>query len=265
MKEQYLKFYSKVLNNIIFQNPYCWKIFTWILLKCNKTGWKENKFFPRNSSKAIIVKKGSFITSLSNKMKDELNMDYSTIKQWLTFLEKEGIIEVKVKKRYTIIKIKNWEKYQENKGESNGSDIFMFGSTKDKSKDKPKDKPKPIHNNNIINNKIVETKVSTPIKKFLKEDEELVVLFYTLLKSNNPSTRHAIRTESQRIKDLEEMNKINRLDGKPYEEIKAILIWCQKDNFWKTNILSISKFRKQYDRLFLQTKIKTKSNDITFA
>jgi hypothetical protein len=53
-----------------------------------------------------------------------------------------------------------------------------------------------------------------------------------------------------------------RVDNRDIEEVKAMIKWCQEDSFWKSNILSASKLRKQYDRLKMtmnEKKIK-KSN-----
>ena len=41
-------------------------------------------------------------------------------------------------------------------------------------------------------------------------------------------------------------------DNRTEEQIKYIIDWCQQDSFWKANILSPSKLRKQYDQLVLK-------------
>ncbi len=46
-----------------------------------------------------------------------------------------------------------------------------------------------------------------------------------------------------------DFDKCNRLDGHPWEEIESVLLFCQSDAFWKTNIRSGAKFRAQYDAL----------------
>lgn len=50
-------------------------------------------------------------------------------------------------------------------------------------------------------------------------------------------------------------------DRRPYEEIYNMILWCQKDDFWHMNILSMGKLRKQYDVLYL--KMKGKGQDTT--
>lgn len=49
-----------------------------------------------------------------------------------------------------------------------------------------------------------------------------------------------------------DFDKCNRLDGHPWKEISVVLGWCQEDGWWQDNILSGSKFRKQYDQLLMK-------------
>lgn len=41
-------------------------------------------------------------------------------------------------------------------------------------------------------------------------------------------------------------------DERPLEEAERLIDWCQHDEFWRTNILSMPKFRQQYDQLKLK-------------
>lgn len=45
------------------------------------------------------------------------------------------------------------------------------------------------------------------------------------------------------------MDSILRLDKRPAEEVKAVILFAQGDTFWQANILSADKLRKHYDRL----------------
>lgn len=46
-----------------------------------------------------------------------------------------------------------------------------------------------------------------------------------------------------------QMDAAMRLDHRPPEEVKAVILFAQGDTFWRTNILSVDKLRKQYDQL----------------
>ncbi len=50
-------------------------------------------------------------------------------------------------------------------------------------------------------------------------------------------------------KDIE---KLHRIDKRPWEQIRSVVEWCLGDNFWQKNILSGSKLRKQFDQLVLK-------------
>jgi hypothetical protein len=51
-----------------------------------------------------------------------------------------------------------------------------------------------------------------------------------------------------------EIDLMVRIDKRDIEEIKKVILWCQKDTFWQNNILSTSKLRKQFDQLSLKMK-----------
>ena len=53
----------------------------------------------------------------------------------------------------------------------------------------------------------------------------------------------------------ESIDLMIRLDNRPIEEIKKVIIWCQQDSFWQNNILSTAKLRKQYDQLVLKMQV----------
>jgi hypothetical protein len=46
-----------------------------------------------------------------------------------------------------------------------------------------------------------------------------------------------------------QMDALMRLDHRSPEEVEAVIRFAQADPFWKTNILSVEKLRKQYDQL----------------
>ena len=81
----------------------------------------------------------------------------------------------------------------------------------------------------------------------------LANLLHMLMLENNPQAKI---TEAQ-VKDWTlEADKLLRLDKRDLEEAKRVLEWSQADDFWRGNILSMRSFRRQYDRLLLQSKRK---------
>lgn len=51
-----------------------------------------------------------------------------------------------------------------------------------------------------------------------------------------------------------QMAALLRLDRRTPEEVKAVILFAQADPFWKANILSVGKLRKQYDQLNARRK-----------
>lgn len=57
---------------------------------------------------------------------------------------------------------------------------------------------------------------------------------------------------------LADMERLNRIDGRAWDDIERIITWCQQDSFWRTNILSPTKLRKQFDQLVLKSSSPVK-------
>jgi hypothetical protein len=76
----------------------------------------------------------------------------------------------------------------------------------------------------------------------------LACLLRERILQNNPEAR---------IKDrgwATEADRILRLDRRGGQEARELIAWCQQDQFWMTNILSMETFRKKYDQLKLKMR-----------
>lgn len=71
--------------------------------------------------------------------------------------------------------------------------------------------------------------------------------------SKAPNITAKWRTEARLLLDR---------DGIPFEEAVRVLDWCQQDQFWKSNILSMPKFREKFSAL--QIKAHQQSNVAQF-
>lgn len=43
-------------------------------------------------------------------------------------------------------------------------------------------------------------------------------------------------------------------DGRSVEEVRRAIVWCQADDFWRANVLSMPTLRKQFDKMRLQAE-----------
>jgi hypothetical protein len=84
-----------------------------------------------------------------------------------------------------------------------------------------------------------------PTPEISKDNQPLSFLLADLIERNGSKRPNV----TQRWAD-DERRLIDR-DGRDRAEAERLVRWCQNDDFWRANILSMPKFRKQYDRLRL--------------
>lgn len=92
-----------------------------------------------------------------------------------------------------------------------------------------------------------------PIKKtqtIPEQAERLAHLLYDLHRLVDPHFTTSQKHIEQWAKDIE---KLNRIDKRSYEDIEKVIRWVKTaGNFWCPNIISGSKLREKYPRVFLQ-------------
>lgn len=62
---------------------------------------------------------------------------------------------------------------------------------------------------------------------------------------------------------LTDMERLHRIDGRSWEQINAAIRWVQNDSFWRANVMSPDKLRKQYDALRLRAQGQQKQSAVT--
>lgn len=87
-------------------------------------------------------------------------------------------------------------------------------------------------------------------KRFSKEAKRLARKLEAHILKNDPL---AITPENLDAWTLE-ADKLLRLDKRPLWEAEKVLLWAMSNSFWRTNILSIPKFRKRYAQLKAQMR-----------
>ncbi|MGA5663765.1 hypothetical protein ACPCZR_30670 [Bacillus bombysepticus] len=93
------------------------------------------------------------------------------------------------------------------------------------------------------------TKKKTSCQKFSTSDMENAKLLFELMLLNNPSAK-----EPNLEKWANDFRLMREKDNRTDEQIKYLINWTQKDDFWSTNILSPAKLRKQFDALVVKIK-----------
>lgn len=103
---------------------------------------------------------------------------------------------------------------------------------------------------------IADSTITKELVKNIKEstrtygDEviELSNLLADLIEANG------IKRPSVTEKWHQEIERLNRIDGYSWQQIEATIRWVQNDSFWRSNVLSPGKLRKQFGALQLKMK-----------
>lgn len=101
--------------------------------------------------------------------------------------------------------------------------------------------------------------VNVNVNATVKEDKnpdyiEMVDLLISRIEENNPKYFYGKNKELKRTNWYNDIRLIKEKDKRTIDEIRTVINWCQSDSFWKTNILSTAKLRKQFSALELQAK-----------
>jgi hypothetical protein len=203
----------------------------------------DNRFLLGNE--LIEVERGSFVTS-ELKLMDRWGWGKTKLRNFLELLQKDGMILKKSDRKKTTITIVNYSEYQPTQTTSKPR------ANHEQTTSKPR-----AYTNNNDNNVNNVNKEDVPLKKkpkiFTSEDKEYLLAEY-LSKQIAKRLNKPLKEEKDLQRWAADFNKMVRLDNYDIEEIKEVLMFSQKNDFWQTNILSAAKFRKQYLTLLSQMK-----------
>jgi len=86
---------------------------------------------------------------------------------------------------------------------------------------------------------------------------DLACLLRQKILDNNPRAKI---TENQVVAWGRQADLMLRVDRRTPEEISALIQWSQRDNFWKSNILSMGKLREKFDQLAMKQNAERGNN-----
>ena len=112
----------------------------------------------------------------------------------------------------------------------------------------------------------VEKEVEVELEEdFLSEVETarlgLVKLLCELMLQNNPKAKI---TDSQIDQWMKAVRLMQEQDSRTLEEIRAVIEFSQRDDFWRTNVLSMATVRKQFDKLTMKMRKPTSKTESIF-
>ncbi|MGG3943015.1 hypothetical protein ABEV54_16445 [Peribacillus psychrosaccharolyticus] len=202
------------------------------------------------------VEPGQVITSLDSiAQKSGKGISIQNIRTALKRFEKYGFLTNKSTNKSRLITIINWVAYQKNDDELTRD---LTGSQQARNKQlTPNKKDKEFKNDKKIKN--------NSFRKLDSYEEDSAPFQLSLRLLNNIKKNITGFKEPNLQKWSDDFHLMMKRDKRTFEQIVCLIDWCQKDSFWKSNILSPAKLRKQFDQLVLksqsekQTKEKNKS------
>lgn len=92
-------------------------------------------------------------------------------------------------------------------------------------------------------------------KIFSAESDEyrLSMLLRQRIIENDPNAKLPEPSPEGMARWCKDMDLLLRVDKRTPAEVERIISWCQNDQFWKANILSVSKLREKFTTLNLQS------------
>lgn len=225
------------MDSAIWQDPLYLKLWIYCLMKATH---KEREILV--GSQVIKLNPGEFVTGrtsladdLNSGMKPKQKQSEITWWRYLNNLESFQMLNIKKTNKYSVVSIVKWCEYQETEQQMNinGTSIEHQLNT----------------NKNVKNDKKKE-----PSQKFKYEssDMELAQLLFNYIQDNSEKAYHLknsnMESWANTIRLMREQDKRN------YDQIKYLIDWSQKHEFWKTVILSPTKLREQFNQLIIKVK-----------
>lgn len=191
--------------------------------------------------KKYQAKPGQFVTSLPSIVKNcGKGITIQNVRTALKRFEKYGFLTDQSTNKNRLITIVNWGHYQGTEDETNSqTNRQLTGNqqatnrqlTANKNDKNDKNDKKYIYNVAKFDDESIPMQLAKHLKKeILKQD--------STTKVPDDLTNWAI-----------EADRMIRLDKRDPKEAANLITWAQNDDFWKANILSMKKFRAQYDKL----------------
>lgn len=97
-------------------------------------------------------------------------------------------------------------------------------------------------------------------QKFADDSVEMQLAMYLFSKIEENNPDHKKLTENQKQKWADNIRLMIQRDNRSPQKIKNMIDWCQADDFWKQNILSTAKLRRQYDTMAPKANAQWQSN-----
>ncbi|MEN3133815.1 hypothetical protein [Bacillus albus] len=228
----WIKIHRQITENPIWADSRKLKLWMLCLLKASH---KSHEVLVGNQ--LVKLEPGQFVTGrdalaeeFNKGMKKDDRVTSRGIWKWLKIFEKAQMCSIESTTKYSVVTVMKWSEFQS--GSITVPTEFQQSST----------------NKNVKNVKN-EKKKNTSRLKYEITDMENAKLLFQLMLENNENCK-----EPNWNSWANEMRLMRERDKRTDKQIQYVITWSQRDSFWKTNILSPSKLRKQFDQLIVRIK-----------
>ncbi|QGF21760.1 putative replication initiator [Bacillus phage vB_BcM_Sam46] len=186
----------------------------------------------------IEVEAGQVVTSI-RKLCERWKWSNTKVVEFLNLLESDNMIVVKKDTKKTVITIVNWGFYQlseEKKRHENDTKTTQKHTINNDNKDNKKD--------------IKEISSEKPKrKKYSFDDTHMKIgqFLFEKIRENFPNTK-----EPNFDMWANEVRLMMEKDNRSKRDIHDVIVWTANNSFWRKNILSTDKLRKQFDKLLIE-------------
>lgn len=111
MDQGFIKLWRKSINSIIFQDADLWKLWTWCLMKANHTE-RNVTIKTGRGNKVLTCKRGQFVFGRKSAAR-ALKMKPTTVRYRMLTLSKLQNLDMQVDTHFTIVTIRNYDKYND--------------------------------------------------------------------------------------------------------------------------------------------------------
>ena len=240
-----MKIHRSILLHPVFQDSELLHLFLYCLAKANH---KSGRILsPQSEEGELTVERGQFIFGQRKAAKDT-GVNERTAHRKLVLLEKLGILSRSVSRRFTVVTVNNYSRYQDNPNQSDPHSDSLVSH--------PCPTSVPLVSTNKNNKNEKNDKKKRKVFSFDSIEYELSKFLLTEIRKNDEN--FLVSNPDAEAPSLQrwafQIDRLIRLDHRPPEEIRQVIVFAQTSSFWRSNILSGQKLREKYTTLLLQMK-----------
>ncbi len=257
--------HRSILTHPVFQDSELLHVFLYCLVKANHKPGRV--LSPQSNEGELTVERGQFIFG-QRKAARETGVNARTAQRKLVLLEKLGILSRSVSHQFTVVTVNNYSRYQDNPNRTDPLPDSLVShpcptsvplvSTNKNNKNGKNDKKKECHSRTSQSGRksfscdSIEYELSKLLLTEIRKNDNNFLANDPLACAEGASASGGEAPSLQRW--ALQIDRLIRLDHRPQEEIRHVIVFAQTNSFWRSNILSGQKLREKYTTLLLQMK-----------